>query len=257
MSLFGKSGRQSVLDDDSAFYQPQIKKSEKQKWLEMDAKQRLRYFMDYYLLKSIFLVSGIIIAVVILWSLIRPQKDRMLFLAIVQNSLLTEGKEQLEQELGDVLITDPARQEIMLDDSFPTGYETEAKLMAYVGSKEVDLIVTNETYFKQLAENGAFEDLNEFLPGLAEEHADLLYWTDAYIENSSTSNDESEKIGADAGQKPDSNDQIQKAYGIRITDCRAFKKAWYDESEAVAGIVVNSQRKENAKTAFTEYLFSS
>lgn len=227
MALFGKNNHRSVLDEDSTFYLFDDSQTEKEKWASMDPFQRMRYFMDYYFLKCLVLLFAVALAGVLLYSCLSPKKTKILFIAVVQNTLLPEGKEQLQQRLENLFSADPARQEVLLDDTFPMGLETEAKLTAYIASKEVDLIITDEEKFKELAQAGCFEDLDQFMPELA------AYDSNLFIRGGSKNN---------------------TTYGIRMTNCPVIKDAWISDLEPVIGILANSQRKNNSRHALSSLL---
>lgn len=243
MALMGKSSRQSVLEDDASLFQIQEEKTEKQKWTEMDFKQRLHYFIDYYLLKCIICIGLAVFAGIVLWTVLKPQKDRELFLAVVHNSMIPEEKEALEQLFTEMFITDPKQQEIRVDDSFPVGYEADAKLSAFLAAQEIDLIVTNEEHFQALAKNDCFVNLEEFMPEFAKDHSEFLYRTEGYSEDTTTEETPSVK-----------DIQNKKAYGINVTDCTRIKQSWYQEDDAILGIVQNCKQPENAAAAL-EKLF--
>lgn len=243
MALMGKSSRQSVLDDDASLFQVQEEKSKKQKWSEMNAGQRLHYFIDYYLLKCIICIGLTVFAGIVLWTVLKPQKDRELFFAVVHNSLIPEEREALEQLFTEMFITDPKQQEIRVDDSFPVGYESDAKLSAFLAAQEIDLIVTNEEHFQTLAKNDCFVNLEEFVPEFAKGHSELLYRTEGYSEDTTAEETPSVK-----------HPENQKAYGIIVTGCTRIQKSWYQEEDAILGIVQNCNQPENAASAL-EKLF--
>lgn len=235
MSLIGNSNRQSRLDDNAALFQVQEEKSEKQKWSEMNMRQRLQYFIDYYLMKCTIFLILILIAGIIIWTIAKPQKERHLFFAIVHNTMIPEEKESLEQMLTNLFVTDPDHQEIRVDDAFPVGYESDAKLSAFLSANEIDLLVTNETHFRSLAKNGCFADLNQIMPAFASKHSGLLYRTEGYTD--------------DSAETAAVTKNEEHAYGINITNCAAIQKSWYQEEPAILGIIQNCQRKENAISA--------
>ena len=235
MSLVGKSNRQSRLDENAALFQVQEEKSEKQKWSEMNTQQRLQYFSDYYLMKCVVFLVLIITAGIIIWTIAKPQKERHLFLAVVHNTMIPEEKETLEQMLANLFVTDPKHQEVRIYDAFPVGYESDAKLSAFLASNEIDIIITNETHFQALAKNDCFADLNQLIPSLCSDSSSLLYRTEGYTEDS----DEATAI----------TQSETRAYGINVTNCPAIKKSWYHEEPAILGIVQNCERKENAIAA--------
>ena len=254
MPLTGKRNNQSVLDKDASIYQIQEEESEKQKWSKLNTRQRLKYFQDYYLLKFLIGILAVIIVVSVIWTTLKPRDENTLSIAVVKNYLIPEGKKALEQQLEELLITGE-HQKINIDDTFPDGYETDAKLSVYLSAQEIDLIITNEEHFKELAQRGCFEDLSTYVPDFAHGHAQQLYWTsgisqaDNVVETDADfDTDTAGNSGSGNIQKNANRDDV-KAYGVRITDCVPFKNTWYADTEAVAGIVINSLHKENADSA--------
>ena len=108
MALFGNNNRHSVLDDNSI----------------------LRYFKDYYLLKCVIVSAIIITTSIVLWSILGPRKETELFVAVIQNTLVPEEKENLAQKLNDLFITAPDKQDVKLDDTFYSKYDSETKFAA-------------------------------------------------------------------------------------------------------------------------------
>lgn len=56
-------GKKTALDENAAIYQKRTKKTEKEKWSEMDSAQRKQYFVDYYLFKTVAGILAIGIAI--------------------------------------------------------------------------------------------------------------------------------------------------------------------------------------------------
>ena len=75
-----------------------MKKTEKQKWLEMNKEQRKQYFLDYYLFPVS--VAGILIAVAALlgWHFfLKPQAESVLYVAVVDDSLDEKKHAQMSE----------------------------------------------------------------------------------------------------------------------------------------------------------------
>lgn len=239
MALTGNNNHRSVLDDNASLFQITEEKSEKQKWSELTFSQRLQYFLDYYLLKCLIFITLIAVFGIIVWTMTKPQKECKLFFAIVHNAMIPEEKESLETLLTELFITDPKHEEIRVDDSFPNGYESDAKLSTFLSAQEIDLIVTNEKHFQSLAKNDCFVDLNEFMPEFSKKYASYLYQTEGYSEQTAENNSDQNNI---------SSKYISpvKAYGINVTNCKAIKKSWFQEEDAILGIVQNCKQQDNA-----------
>lgn len=235
MALIGNNNHKSVLDENASLFQNTEKKSEKQKWAEMNSSQKLYYFFDYYLLKCIFTAAIAAVSILFIWNILKPQKEQKLFLAVVHNSLISEDEERLDQVLTELLVTDSETQEIHIDDSFAEGYATDAKLSAYLAAQEIDLLITNETHFQELAKTGCFEDLNNVIPEIDSQNKDLFCWSSV---------------------SADSDSEHTGAYGIDITDSEFLKNSWYSEEKAIIGIIQGSMKKENAILTLSELFFN-
>ena len=262
MALMGKNNNRSAIDDDASLFQVPEAKSEKQKWSQMNTHQRLQYFRDYYLIKCLICIAAAGITAAVLWSTLRPQKERVLFIAVVQDYLTPQDKAQLKEQLEQKLVLDADRQEVQIDDVFPNGHESNAKLSTYLGAQEIDLIITNEDRFQELAEAGCFEDLNIYLPDFAKENADLLCWSSG----SSSENALTEDVNQDrpdleestlAGQVPAQTGPENKtaAYGIYLPDINLIQSNSDTDLGTVAGIVKGSLNKENAAAALIDVFF--
>jgi len=256
MAVIGNSGRKSVLGDDASLYQEEEHKNEKQKWSEMGWKQRFRYFADYYLLKTAILVFVAGISIALIWNFFRPQKETVLSVAVVDNFLVPEELERMQEEMASRYVTDEDSQQVRLDDSYGSGYEAETKLQAYITTGGIDLIITNEDHFREMAELGMFVDLNESMPELTEDFPDSVCRAVLREDDDTSSLDSESGIREPETVTADGTEKIAGAYGMRITECSGFRDAWYSDSEAVIGIVVNSEQKDNAmdyiKTMFRQ-----
>ncbi len=244
MSLIGKSNHESVLNSDSSLYKTQQQKTEKQKWSEMDFRQRRQYFIDYYLLKCviIFTIAGTVI--LLLWSIFSPRKETLLSVCFLQQ-LDIEEKNNLQHTLEKLLIQDSDKQEIRIDDYFPDRYESEIKLQAYLSGQDIDLIIAEEEQFAKFASFGYFTDLNDCIPHADELYGNLLYRTSGYVDVTEKNNS-SGSIDQTENNTPD--DAVIGAYGLRIPNY-FFPSLKSDSSHLIAGIVVNSEHKDYAKAA--------
>lgn len=244
MSLIGENNHQSVLDEDASLFQTQQEKSERQKWSELSRSQRLRYFKDYYLFKCLAVIVVVGFIGTTIWHFAKPQKEQKLSFAIVHNTMIPETKTAYEQMFTEMFVTDPDHEEVRIDDAFPDRYESDAKLTAYLSAQEIDLLVTNEEHFQMLAKNGCFENLNDLMPEFAKKHAESLYLTEGYAEESSSNRDNS--------IDPDHTEN-KAAYGIDITDCKLFQEQWFHSQHAILGIVQYCEQKENAIIALEKF----
>lgn len=244
MSLIGKSNHESVLNSDSLLYKSEQKKTEKQKWAEMDFRQRRQYFMDYYLLKFaiILIIAGTVI--LLLLSIFSPKKETLLSVCFLQQ-LDIEEKNNLQNAFEKLLIQDTEKQEIRIDDYFPNRYESEIKLQAYLSGQDIDLIIAEEKQFAEFASFGYFADLNDCIPNADQLYGKLLYRTKGYVDRTekNKTTDSTDQI-----EDNNTNDAMIRAYGLRIPN-HFFPSLKSDSSHLIAGIVVNSEQKNYAKAA--------
>ena len=137
--------KKTALDDDAYLYQKREEKTEKEKWSEMNRHQRMQYFLDYYLVK-LLVFTGIILAVVLfVWNFISKSKeDTVLYVAVVDEALQTEGTEKLKKELTEYLGADGKYRKIIIDDSFYLDDGGLEKLEVYLYNKQIDVVIADE-----------------------------------------------------------------------------------------------------------------
>lgn len=241
MALIGKNNHESVLREDASLFQVQETKTEKQKWKEMSWKQKLQYFRDYYFFKCLLCCFAAVLVFSFVWNALKPKKEQVLSAAVVHNFLAPEEKTKLEQHISKLLITDMEKQELRINDSLPDGYETDTKLTAYISAREVDLIITTETKFRELARTGCFENLEETMPEFSEKNKSFLFYAEGYLEESDI-------------QQEDAS-ETSNAYGISLGESDLFSGIWHAGKPAVAGIIQGSRNKENARRTLEELFF--
>ena len=79
--------KKTALDDDASIYRKDRSRTEKQKWEEMDKKQRRQYFADYYLRKMLGMAAGIFAVFFLSWHFLKPADETVLYVAVVDESL--------------------------------------------------------------------------------------------------------------------------------------------------------------------------
>ena len=163
------------------------------------------------------------------------KKSKTTFVLPLTGFTVKMSTQKIDQVLTELLVTDSETQEIHIDDSFAEGYATDAKLSAYLAAQEIDLLITNETHFQELAKTGCFEDLNNVIPEIDSQNKDLFCWSSV---------------------SADSDSEHTGAYGIDITDSEFLKNSWYSEEKAIIGIIQGSMKKENAILTLSELFFN-
>ena len=211
---------------------------EKQKLKNMTMKERFQYFNDYYRNKTIVTVIVIVALVSILYTVLSPKPDTILYAAIVNDSLDEEKKNDLITDFASKADIDLNSKEIMLDNSFFISDEnpsvsmgSEQKLAVYINAKDVDVIITDEEHFAQYQNQGFFDNLSEHLP--TDLYSDLS--NSFYLAN-------------------DTEDNSVNAYGIYLDKSKVYKETGSIMEKPVIGIVTNSGNKEYS-VEFIRYLF--
>jgi hypothetical protein len=109
-------------------------------------------------------------------------------------------------------------------------YATQMKFMALVAAKEIDVIITNESFFKAHSEQGMYMPLDDI--------ADILGYSDDRYVKSAAIIEESEDGEPVMGPV--------KTYGITITDSNFIKENGIYGENLIAAVVVNTERKDKA-----------
>lgn len=155
-----------------------MKKTEKQKWIEMNKEQRKQYFLDYYL----FPVSVIAVILAIMCFLgwhffLKPDEENVLYAAVVDDSLAQEKQEQAVLDMQDILEADGKYKQVHIDDSFYLKDGALDKIQVYLHSQQIDVLILDQDVFEEFAGYGYFQSLDELAgEDLAEKYdTDYVY----------------------------------------------------------------------------------
>lgn len=155
-----------------------MKKTEKQKWIEMNKEQRKQYFLDYYL----FPVSVIAVILAIMCFLgwhffLKPDEENVLYAAVVDDSLDQEKQEQAVLDMQDILGADGKYKQVHIDDSFYLKDGALDKIQVYLHSQQIDVLILDQDVFEEFAGYGYFQSLDELAgEDLAEKYdTDYVY----------------------------------------------------------------------------------
>ena len=153
-----------------------MKKSEKQKWMEMNCEQRKQYFLDYYLFPVS--VTAVILAVVFFlgWHLfLKPSEQNVLYAAVVDDSLDQEKQTQPVRDMEDVLGADGKYKQVHIDDFFYLKDGALDKIQVYLHSRQIDVMILEKDVFEKFAGYGYFQNLNELTEENLAEKYDVNY----------------------------------------------------------------------------------
>lgn len=232
------ASKQTVLKEDASIYQKREQKSEKQKWSEMDRKARIEYFNEYYRGKLIWLVIGVGAGIWLLYSILGPKVDQVLYVAVINDYWNDKAVDALQTDLKEYLGSDSKWEEVLVDDIFYFKDDSSSdaaqylqKLAAYIFAGDVDLLISDEDQFGVYASQDYFHNLAEVLPAdLYDEVKDYLVY---YVTE-------------------EGGDSIP--VGIRLGSSKVFRAMNGYEEDPVLGIMGNTHFTDNAIAAI-RYFF--
>ena len=222
-----------------------MKKTEKQKWMELNREQRKQYFLDYYLFPVS--VAAVILAVVCLlgWHFfLKPQPENVLYAAIVDDSLDEKKQAQAVTEVSELLGADGKYRQVHIDDSFYLKDGALDKIQVYLHSEQIDVLILDQDVFEEFAGYGYFRSLDELTEdNLAEKYGTTYEYAAGYRDSDEVSFEDHE-----TGQGE------TKPYGLSLSGNNRFTEmsGGYLEHPVFA-VAVDAPNPENA-LKFLDYL---
>lgn len=224
----GKRERKNPFDSDI----PIEKQSEKQKWSNMEKEQKIQYITDYYLVKGIVLIAGILCIIFLIWSFLKPKEESLLYIAVIDKELEQTEKTQLKEKMSEIYGVDEER--IQIDDSFYLASQGQQKLEVYLYNQQVDAIIASEDVFRQYAAFGFFDEMPKVLADSEQEKYKQDYQYAAGYE-------EKEEVSFEDNE---TGEREKLPYGIGLSSKENSLNLSLDGY--VYAIVLNAPHKENA-----------
>lgn len=222
-----------------------MKKTEKQKWMELNREQRKQYFLDYYLFPVS--IAAVILAVVCLlgWHFfLKPQPENVLYAAIVDDSLDEKKQAQAVTEVSELLGADGKYRQVHIDDSFYLKDGALDKIQVYLHSEQIDVLILDQDVFEEFAGYGYFRSLDELTEdNLAEKYGTTYEYAAGYRDSDEVSFEDHE-----TGQGE------TRPYGLSLSGNNRFTEmsGGYLEHPVFA-VAVDAPNPENA-LKFLDYL---
>lgn len=230
--------KETKLDESAGIYTKREKKTEREKISDMSFKEKVDYFKMYYLKIVIFVVCIASILGYLIHQTLAPRADELLNIAVINDYFDQEKVKDFVSDLDTHFKVDPDKEKITFDYSYyisdtdmsQSTLSSIQKLSTYVSAKQIDVIITDETCFKSLMEDGYLISLSELLP--ADMYTELA---DRYF--SGATRDEDLKGNITYGE--------QAAYGIYIDDSEIYRNSGTSIEKPVLGVISNSPNKDN------------
>ena len=163
----------SPLPDDSALYQKEKKRSEKEKWKSFNSKQKFNYFCDYYLFRFIGIAVGVFIGLFLIIHF-ATKKDMIMGILAVNadgENVVASGPEYFNDFLTQNGV-DTGKNAINLnitmyiqagsDEAIDQTNLQTINTLFY--SRSVDVFMSDEAFFDVMAKGDYLVDLNDYLP---------------------------------------------------------------------------------------------
>lgn len=231
------SDKKTTLDDSAAIYQRREEKSDRAKWKDLKGFQaKWEHFKAYYLLKTFIWVCVIALGGYAVYEMFAPEKEQMLYAAILDMVIMDQEKEVWEEEFGTYISLDEETQEVRFDNTIMISNDRDGsstqKFMAHAYAGRIDIVIARESVLKQYAGH-YLRPLSDQLPAdLYEDFSELYCYA--------------------APENDDGSLGKEEPYGIYITDY--VEGSPYNNEPIVLAISGNSKCTENAE-AFVRYLY--
>lgn len=221
-------------------------KTEKQKWKELNGKQKWQYFKDYYLLAVCVIAVILIFFGNLIWNcFIKPEEKNLLYAAVIDEALDEEKRDQAAAELENILGADGKTEHVYIDDAlYLNDSNTLMKLQVYISCGQIDVMIMDREDFQEYAGNGTFISLDELTgEDLSEKYGQEYEYAAGYLETDDISYEDNESGRGEV-----------KAYGISLSgDNRFTDMAEGYIEDPVFAVVASSENTENA-LIYLDYL---
>lgn len=162
----GEMKDQSVLDNNAAIYAKADDRSAMQKFKDLKGKEKWDFFRDYYLLKLLAIVGGVVLLAMLLKTWLTPRPEVVASVAIIDNPIASEIIEGMKTKLSEVLVGDDEKKTVMFDTNFYFSngdYNTRMRFMAYVSAREIDFLLIPGNEYAAYLNSSTFLNLRTVL----------------------------------------------------------------------------------------------
>lgn len=208
-----------------------------QNWKELDTRQRIDYFWDYY---RIHTAVGLFILVFLLytvWVVTHPAAEVVMRAFIFSDVLDDTMEREVQEALAEKFGVDPDA--VFFDDGHEDSDVGEMQLATLLGIGEVDLVICQKERFQKLAGEGIFFDLETVLTDeQMEAYKDHIIDSAGYEEPYDINGGLNVEKGYGAGEI--------RPYGVRIPDSGVYAAMSLTDRELYCGVVSSGANVDNA-----------
>lgn len=208
-----------------------------QNWKELDTKQKIVYFFDYYKLHAALGLLILISLFYMIWHTTHPAPNVVMRVFIFNDLLDETAKQEAQEALAEKFGVNPDA--VYFDDGHEDNDVGSMQLATLLSLHDVDLVIGREERFRQLAGEGTFLDLETVL---TKEQmaacADCLITAAGYEEPEDLDGGNNVEQGYGKGEV--------RPYGVRISVGRVYADMSLTGGEYYCGVVGFDANVENA-----------
>ena len=147
-----------ILDENADIYRNREQKTAKETFKTLKGKAKARYFVDYYLGKIIIVVVILALLGSIIYTALKPKPEQALYMAIVVSPFTGSGLEKFTDDLEEMFIADPDKEQIIMDTNFSSlvaDYNSSMSYMMHMSAGEIDMVILTKDELKYQVNNEA------------------------------------------------------------------------------------------------------
>ncbi|MCH4040146.1 MAG: hypothetical protein LKG48_00680 [Lachnospiraceae bacterium] len=211
------------------------KEENKKRFKTMTIGQKLGFFRDYYLLRTVIIVGICAAAVFLIWNFVRPQTKDILTVYVYDQYLGDDASDALAAKT-EKLLGAGKREEVLIRSGLSSSNTQDTAIASVLSfNNAIDVIICPKDQFETFAGYGYFLSLDDVL---SDEEKTAL----------------SDKLVAAAGYQESDNDSFDGTakgealdYGIDLGSSSVWNSyAETTSDEMVAGIVSTTKNRGNA-----------
>ena len=219
-------------------------KMQKAQWKKLSQRQKLQYFADYYLIKLLMVLGAVFIVSFLLWNYFKPQEVTILKVAVINETLNPDEKQNLQEELLKQLGKSNRNEKVVIDDNYYSRTSGFSKLSILMNAHEIDAVICNRDDFEMLAGEGYYKDAARVLSENQQKK-----WQTLLVKSAGYLDKKDAKPDYDGTQKGP-----EKEYGIAISNSSLYRKLGGTLEDPVFSFAVGATNTNNAERLLEKLL---